>query len=104
MAKMYNLAGQYCKSRAFHEVNRFQSIVLTTAMLTGVVVGFYVWPFMLHVPGVVAVFVRHGLVVFFSLIGISGTFLIWIMRRMKGPMESIWKERIRWLRGGQGEA
>jgi len=104
MAKMYNLAGQYCKSRAFREVDRFQAIALTVALITGVVVGFYVWPFLLHAPVIVAVFVRHGPTVFFWLIVTSGTVLIWLMHRMKGPLESIWKERIKWLRGGQGEA
>jgi hypothetical protein len=104
MAKMHNLAGQYCKSRAFREVDRYQAIALTMTLLTGVVMGFYVWPFLLHVPGVVAVFVRHGLATFFGVIGTSGIVLIWLMHRMKGPIESIWKERVKWLRGGQGEA
>jgi len=103
VAKLYNLPGQYAKSRAYREVNRFQAIAFTVILLGGIVVGFALWPFLFHVHAFMVIFVRHIALVFYSMIALEIAFVFWLMNRMKGPIESIWKERVRWLRGGQGE-
>jgi hypothetical protein len=100
---LHNLAGQHAKGRAYREFNRYQAMALMVMLLGGVVIGFALWPFLLHFQVFAAIFVRHGPWISLSLISLATVVVFWLVHWMKGPIESIWKERIRWLRGGQGE-
>jgi len=96
-------AGQYAKRRAVQYFARMMWWSLGGALVGGVVLGFllatelgrhfglfqwvseHAWPFVALAAGITAL-------------------VLWGLRRLDGYIEKLARERIKWLRGGQGEA
>jgi hypothetical protein len=96
-------AGQFAKRRAHDRTRQIWGIVVVVCLMGGLTLGFLVATMVLS-RSLWALRFAHRFWILFLAIEIAvGTGLLAAIRRLDKLMNDIYRERIKWLRGGQAE-